>query len=101
MLNECRATCAKYYHGLAARDLPEPVEEHGGLGEELIDTFGFRLPICSLAGGFETRQRDTFLRFHSEIPAQKPYIPQLTEEGFQRTRIPTELFQAILQAGRR
>ena len=79
----------------------------GGVGDTLTDQFGFQVPLCSLADGFDWLQRGVFLRsqllhpsflsydvfipsihrintaglrrFYSEMMGQMAYVPKFTK----------------------
>ena len=69
----------------------------GGLGDTLTDPFGFRLNICAEDEGFNEDQRQTFVEFNVNIDETLPYIPRFTEHGFEKTRIPEDLYHHLLQ----
>ena len=98
MLTKCRASCSSIYSGTPAYLLPEEILDHGGIEDFITDAFGFRVGLCSLAEGFEDKQRFTYVTFYREMMQQVGYLPEFTETGFQKMPIPEELFLEILEA---
>jgi len=97
MLNECRNTCRNLYAGQPPHHLPDPVQEYGGVDNNLTDDFGFHVNLCSLPEGFDAAQRGLFLKFYHECQLQKPYVPKFTKRGFEKSRIPESLLLDILE----
>lgn len=98
MLNRCRRTCSERYSNVSHSDLPEEIQDHGGIGDTFIDAFGFKINLCNLAEGFNVIQRDIYIHFHNEVVKTIPYIPKFTKEGFLKTKIPEHLYLDILEA---
>ena len=94
-LRRCRSRCSELLRGESP--LAEEVRVAGGLGDTLTDPFGFRLNICAEDEGFNEDQRQTFVEFNVNIDETLPYIPRFTEHGFEKTRIPEDLYHHLLQ----
>ena len=93
MLSKCRVTCRRLFAG--ERQLPQEVEEVGGLGDEYVDQLGFRLSLCRESEGFTETQRYNLLQLRLLGERAAPYVPKFTELGFEKSRIPAELFEFL------
>lgn len=94
-LTNCRKSCREFYTSTGQADsLPAIVQLYGGLGDTITDPFGFTIGICDLSQGFHREFRKEFLAKWPHY--QKPYVPQFTQMGFKKERIPSDLFRHIL-----
>ena len=47
----------KIYDGVRDNDLPDEIQDYGGLMDYIVDDFGFKVPICSLREGLDHIKR--------------------------------------------
>ena len=91
LLTECRREC---------RDIHGPNFELDGFGgiEDFVDQhFGFRIPVCSLREGFSDVSMGTAPGTAKKlIQMYKDYIPAFTSEGFQKTQVPKDLLEHLV-----
>ena len=90
-LTKCRREC---------RDIHGPrfeVDGFGGSADFVDQHFGFRIPICSLREGYSEVSMGT-----SQVTAKKliqmyaDYVPAFTTKGFQKSRVPKDLFKLLV-----
>ena len=93
MLTLCRETCRNHFK--EEKYLPDILELAGGVEDVFVDPFGFKLNICSDADGFDDGQRSVFLSHAINGDENIPYIPKFTNIGFEKTKIPENLFQYL------
>jgi len=95
MLAECRRTCRERYLG---QPLPRIIETYGGLEDHLVDVFGFKTPICAENGGGQLESREIMLMLSSKTKEeeQKAWVPKFTEIGFEKTKIPPDVYKMLL-----
>lgn len=94
MLAECRESCRKRWSG---QPVPWMIEKHGGLDDFVVDPFGFKYQLCGPDGGFTTAGRDSLL-FQIALNHEQPeWVPALTKVGFEKIKIPTDLWRRLLK----
>jgi len=94
MLSECRKSCRDYY-----KDKSYPphsiIPQYGGLEDHVVDVFGFKMPICSVNGGFTSEGRRILLNLMAMNKEQPNWVPAFTETGFEKVDIPEKVFKAL------
>lgn len=93
MLSVCRKSCRNHYRDIS---YPPIVRTYGGLEDHVVDEFGFKKPICSENGGFTMDGRLVLLNLVALNKEQPPWVPKFTTVGFDKLKIPTELYSHIL-----
>ena len=82
MLSKCRVTCRRLFAG--ERQLPPDLLQ-----------LGFRLSLCRESEGFTQTQRYNLLQLRLLGERAAPYVPQFTELGFEKARMPGELLEFL------
>jgi len=97
MLYYCRMECRDIYKDVQFDDLPESIQELGGLGDLLDTEFGFQIPVCSLREGWSMKKATRLMEFRWRGDYLENMVPKITKEGFYKDRIPADLFKDILE----
>ena len=96
MMSECRATCKHHLSKLDGSQIPEEVYIAGGYSDIVTDTFGVEYNLCNLSMGKTYKGNERFLSRSVFSRRQEKMVPQLTEKGFEKQRIPNDLYATIL-----
>jgi len=94
MLAQCRASCRNQYTDSA---LPGIIQTYGGLEDHVVDVFGFKMSICPENGGFTTDGRQTIQHLMALNEEQPDWVPKFTKVGFEKTKIPSDLYTELLR----
>ena len=92
MLSECRKSCRDQ---LINNAYLEDVKLFGGLEDHVVDSFGFKIPLCSENGGYTAAGRSELLNLLALNKLQPDWVPKFTEVGFQVTQIPEDIFSTL------
>ena len=92
MLSECRRSCR---YQLVNNIYLKDVKLFGGLEDHVVDSFGFKIPLCSENGGYTAAGRSELLNLMALNKLQPDWVPKMTEVGFHVTGIPEDLFSAL------
>lgn len=95
MLSQCRRTCKEKYSD--DPNLPAIISDYGGLEDTVEDAFGFKMPMCSHNGGFTSAGRELLLNLHAMNTKQLEWVPKFTKNGFSKDKIPTAIYNRIVQ----
>ena len=63
---------------------------------QVTDQFGFATDICDLSNGLTSSARKLRLHMNPATVGQNKIVPQLTEMGFEKVKIPKEIYATIL-----
>ena len=96
-----RDTCKNLYKGVAYEDLPEIVKNFGGYEDEIVDNFGLPLPLCSIKEGFIPQAATRALNILSIGYKQQTLVPGLHPKGFEKRKIPKDIYLRILNSRKR
>jgi len=92
MLAQCRESCRRHYK---EKSLPKIIQTYGGLEDHVVDTFGFKMPLCPENGGFTMDGRQTILNLIALNEEQPEWVPKFTEVGFEKVKIPPNVFDML------
>jgi len=95
MLAVCRKSCRDLF--LNKTQLPEIILKYGGLEDHVIDPFGFKYPLCAENGGFTASGRVDVLFQQALMKDQAEWVPKFTQVGFEKMKIPAELYRMLLE----
>ena len=96
MMSQCRATCKQHLSTLSDSQVPEEVNIAGGYGDTVIDPFGVEYDPCDLASGKTHAGLEKFLSMSVISRGQARIVPELTTVGFEKRKIPKDIYAAIL-----
>ena len=96
MMSQCRATCKQHLSTLSDSQVPEEVNIAGGYGDTVIDPFGVEYDPCDLATGKTHAGLEKFLSMSVISRGQARIVPELTTVGFEKRKIPKDIYAAIL-----
>ena len=96
MMSQCRATCKQHLSTLSDSQVPEEVNIAGGYGDTVIDPFGVEYNPCDLATGKTHNGLEKFLSMSVISRGQARIVPELTTVGFEKRKIPKDIYAAIL-----
>jgi len=96
-LAECRLSCRLR---LQSRQHNHWVKIFGGLGDSIVDAFGFEIDLCG-NGGFTSKNRMDLIYKHAMDIEQPHWIPPFTEVGFWKTKVPSNVWDNLSQDYRR
>ena len=68
---------------------------YGGLEDHIVDSFGFKIPLCAENGGYTAAGRSELLNLIALNQLQPDWVPKFTEVGFQVASIPGDIFSAL------
>ena len=73
----------------------------GGVEDHVVDSFGFRIPLCAENGGYTSDGRSEILNLMALNEQQPDWVPKFTKAGFKKTKIPADVFEALLSEHKR
>jgi len=68
-----------------------------GESESFTDLFGFEVKWSSKNDGWDEKNREDLLNLHVKNLQQPKWVPQLTEKGFAKTKMPAKLLEFLLE----
>ena len=92
-LVDCRESCRAYFE--KKQQLPELVEELGGVENSVIDVFGVDFPLCDPKEGLDRVFRHTVLAHLVSGKRVRKWVPAITEEGLTVEDVPSEVMSMI------
>ena len=96
MLSQCRNTCRKHIKKINQTDIPQELKELGYYEDVVKDAFGVTYDMCDLAGGITKKAMEVFFNMYPNSRGQMKVVPQLHEIGFEKLKIPRDVYAAIL-----
>lgn len=96
VLYYCRRECRNLYKDVHNDDLPDSIQEDGGLGDLIDVEFGFKVPICNQREGWQ-KKGETIIYFKTLNAGMESMVVPFTKEGFFKEKIPESLYQELLK----
>ena len=96
MQSECRASCRKWLEDHPEVELPSILTNHDLYRDQVTDPFGQVSDICDLGEGLTAKARRVKLSMNPTVTGQSKAVPQLTKMGFEKFKIPKEIYATIL-----
>ena len=96
MVVSCRAQCKKLFKETKFEDLPAEVQGMGGYDNSIKDNFGVEIKICNLGEGWNSFARARALGIMGINYAQPRWVPRFHPVGFEKVKIPTDIYARIL-----
>ena len=101
MMKFCRKTCKEKFKDVPFDELPELVRGFGGYEDIATDNFGRPLPLCSIKDGFVPAAVERALGILGIGHFQKKIVPPLHPVGFEKRKIPKDIYARILNQRKR
>ena len=96
MLTKCRLTCNHFMEENLDIEIPIELKQLGGYQDEVQDQFGETYKVCDVSSGKTADGVEMFFYLFSLGFKQSRVVPKLTNEGFQKRKIPKKVYAEIL-----
>ena len=96
MMAKCRHTCKQKMEENDSIEIPDEYKHLGGYNDTIVDSFGVDYNFCDLKSGKTGKANQMFLSVSTLGKKQNKIVPQLTEVGFEKMKIPNKIYAAIL-----
>ena len=97
MQKKCRATCRKWAEGRSKDEIPADLEDSGVYQDVIEDKFGDQdINICELSEGYTETAADRIIGMLGSNAGQPRLVPQFHPVGFQKVKIPKDIYAQIL-----
>ena len=96
MLSQCRHSCREHIKTINETDIPQELKDLGYYEDVIKDAFGVKYDMCDLAGGITKNAMAVFFNMYPNSRGQMKIVPQLHKVGFEKMKIPRDVYAAIL-----
>ena len=97
MQKRCRATCKDWAEGRPLEEFPDDLKI-SGVYQDIIETeFNDKgIKICDLSQGFTVAAMEKIIGVLTTNKGQPPLVPQFSKVGFEKMKIPRDIYAHIL-----